>query len=78
MKNKNKIKSLVNDLDIKTTMCTLCALTSSSSFFYHVLCLWHHIMWPVMWLHCHVPLHHPLKKNKDKNKIRKKKKKENC
>ena len=58
---------------LKATMCTPCALTLSSSFFYHVLGLWRHIMWPVMWLHCHVPLHCPLKKNKNKNKIRKNK-----
>ena len=49
-------------------MCTLCALMSSSSSFYHVLGLWQHIMWHVMWLHCHVPLHCSLKKKEKKFK----------
>ena len=53
---------------LKATMCTPCALTSSSRPFHHVLGLWHHIMWPVMWLHCHVPLHRSLRKRKSKRK----------
>jgi len=40
---------------------------SSSRSFYHVLSLWHHIMWHVMWLQCHVPLHCP--KSRKENKI---------
>jgi len=32
---------------LKATMCTSCALASSSRSFYHVLGLWHHIMWSV-------------------------------
>ena len=43
---------------LKAIMCTLYALTSSSRSFYYVLGLWHHIMWPVMWLQYHMPLHH--------------------
>ena len=52
---------------LKTIMLYTCALMSSSRFFYHVLGLWHHIMWHVMWLQCHMPLHWPKeKKNKTK------------
>ena len=43
---------------LKATMCTSCALTSSSISFYYVLGLWCHIMWPVMWLQYHMPLYH--------------------
>ena len=53
---------------LKAIMCTSCALTSSSRPFHHVLGLWHHIMWLVMWLHCHVPLHHSSRKKKSKRK----------
>jgi len=51
---------------LKATMYTLCALTSSSRPFHHVLGLWHHIMW----LHYHMPLHHSLRKRKSKRKIK--------
>ena len=34
---------------LKATILYTCALISSSRFFHHVLGLWHHIMWPVMW-----------------------------
>jgi len=40
---------------LKATMLYTYALISSSRFFYYVLGLWHHIMWHVMWLLCHVP-----------------------
>ena len=52
---------------LKATMLHLCALILSSRFFYHILGLWHHIMWYVMWLQCHMPLHHP--KSRKQNKI---------
>jgi len=55
---------------LKATMLYICALTSSSRSFHHILGLWHHIMWPVMWLWCHVPLHHP-KEKENQYKIRK-------
>ena len=35
---------------LKATMCTSCALMSSSRSFYHLLGLWRHIMWPIMWI----------------------------
>ena len=41
----------------KAIMLYTCALTSSSRSFHYVLVLWCHIMWHVMWLRCHVPLH---------------------
>ena len=53
---------------LKATMCTPCALTSSSRLFYHVLGLWRHIMWPVMWLPCHVPSSLSFQENKIKKK----------
>ena len=59
---------------LKTTICTPCVLTSSSRLFYHVLDLWRHIMWPVMWLLCHVPASLSFQENKikkKKSKIRK-------
>ena len=39
-----------------------------SRFFLHVLGLWCHIMWPVMWLQCHMPLHHPKEKEKKRKR----------
>ena len=62
---------------LKATMYTLCALTSSSRSFYHVLGLWHYIMWPVMWLQCHMPLHHQEKRKRNikSRKIDKRKRK---
>jgi len=53
---------------LKATMLYTCALISSSRFFSHILGLWHHIMWPVMWLWCHMPFHYPKEKEKE-NKI---------
>ena len=64
---------------LKATMLYTCVLTSSFRSFYYVLGLWHHIMWHVMWLQCHVPLHHPKEKEKKINikseKIKEKKNK---
>ena len=55
---------------LKATMLYTCALTSSFRFFHHVLGLWCHIMWPVMWLQCHMPLHCS-KEKQNQYKIRK-------
>ena len=65
---------LLSHVCLKATMLYTCALTSSSRFFHYVLCLWHHIMWHVMWLQWHVPLHCPKEKKKGKRnpyKVRK-------
>ena len=43
---------------LKATMLYTCVLMSSFRSFYHILGLWCHIMWHVMWLRCHMPLHH--------------------
>ena len=43
---------------LKATILYTCVLMSSSRSFYYVLGLWYHIMWHVMWLQCHIPLHH--------------------
>jgi len=51
---------------LKATMLYSYTLMSSSRSFYHVLGLWHHTMWPVMWLQCHMPLYHPKEKKKKK------------
>jgi len=53
---------------LKATMCIPCALMLSSKSFYHVLGLWCHIMWPVMWLQCHVPLYCQLKEKEIQKK----------
>ena len=42
---------------LKATMLYTCVLMSSSRSFYYILGLWRHIMWYVMWLQCHMPLH---------------------
>ena len=55
---------------LKAIMLYTYTLTSSSRSFSHILGLWCHIMWSVMWLWCHVPFHHPKEKEKEKeNKI---------
>ena len=55
---------------LKATMLYTCALILSSRSFHHLLGLWHHIMWHVMWLWCHVPLHCSKEKKREKeNKI---------
>ena len=59
---------------LKATMLYTCALMSSSRSFHHVLGLWCHIMWPVMWPPCHVPSSSSFQENKikkKKSKIRK-------
>ena len=73
---------LLPHVRLKATILYTCALISSSRSFYHILGLWHHIMWHVMWLQCHIPLHHPKEKIKEKikenqYKIRKRKEKKN-
>ena len=40
-----------------------------SRFFHHILGLWHHIMWHVMWLWCHMPLHCSKEKEKKRKSI---------
>ena len=52
---------------LKATMLSLCILTLPSRPFYYILGLWCHIIWPVMWLLCHVPLHCPKEKQKKRN-----------
>jgi len=52
---------------LKATILYTCALMSSSRSFHYVLGLWHHIMWLVMWLWCHMPLYHPKEKEKKIN-----------
>ena len=64
--------SCLSHILLKATMCIPCALTSSSRSFYHVLGLWCHIMWPVMWLQCHVPLPHQEKEKEKEKEIQKK------
>ena len=54
---------------LKATMLYTCALMSSSRSFHHVLGLWNHTMWPVMWLRCHMSLYCPKEKKKKKKKI---------
>ena len=54
---------------LKATMLYTYALMSFSRFFHPVLGLWCYIIWPVMWLQCHVPLDH-LKQNQNQNKIK--------
>ena len=69
---------LLPHVHLKATILYTCALISSSRSFYHILGLWHHIMWHVMWLQCHIPLHHPKEKRKENQyKIRKIKEKKN-
>ena len=56
---------------LKATMLYSYILTLSFRSFHHVLGLWHHTMWSVMWLQCYVPLYRPKeKKKKKKNNIK--------
>jgi len=55
---------------LKATILHPYTLLLSFRFFYHVLDLWCHIMWHVMQLQYHMPLHCPKKiKKKKKTKI---------
>ena len=49
------ITSCLSHFLLKATMLYTYALMSSSRPFHYVLGLWHHIMWHVMWLPCHMP-----------------------
>ena len=74
---------LLPHVRLKVAMLYTCALMLSSRSFYHLLGLWHYIMWHVMWLQYHVPLSLSKRKEKEKRKqnpykVRKRKENKNC